>query len=713
MTREGSTCQASLRLSALSMASRGSTLSEIDLSKMVWQRGRIGRWRKVLSRCSMSLACLQPSGEKLWPLLFTLATNWPLQHSLRRPLMKLSIAASQISLCFVSGAVLLMCSSRGTSGHLGALDRTWRSVYSLDILRATRAGSSTTQSPRRWSFQRGLTLMNAFSCFRGIQCPTYLPLGPIPFLRRLQPPSHSQTSQRCSSTLTLTHRSQFMGEMGLLLLICLLFLPFCLPSLQFTPIHLHPCIIHFPLPLLHLQPLLLIVLLFLLLHLVLSASDVLEMSGCQNNGMFQIATSSPGSPRLLLPLQTKMRTLMIPLTSSRLVLLPQLNPHPTDSPSNALMPICGIPCEEEMEAHRLNGTWEIVKLPPSRCAIGSRWFMKVKHNADGSLDRYKSRLVAKGYSQRPGFDFKETFAPTVRYSTIHIVLTLAALEDLELRSVDISHAYLNGTLEEEIYMQQPEGFEVGGPDHVCRLRKSLYGLKQAGRVWNKTLHSVLCSMGFNCVQSDHGLYIYLRDDVRILMLVFADDITLACKDGAKIDSIVQELSKHFKLRDLGPTTQLLGLEIHRDRSNLRLSISQSQYISNLIDEHGLNDSKPVSTPLNPGTRLSTSMCPQNDAEASEMCQYPYISVVGCLMYLAVTTRPDIAYAAEFLARFNSNPGLAHWQAAKHVLRYLKGTMDYKLVYKPSTSPEPFITYSDADHGGNPDNGKSTGGYVVK
>src|SRR6266702_2933946 len=228
--------------------------------------------------------------------------------------MKLSIAASQISLCFMSGAVLLMCSSRGTSDHSGALDRTWRSVYSLDTLRATRAGSFTTLSPRRWSFQRGLTLTNTFSCFRGTQCPTYLPLSLIPFLRCLQPPSHSQTSQRSSSTLTLTHRSQFMGEMGLLLLICLLFLPFCLPSLQFTPI---------------------------LLHLVLSASDVLEMSGCQNNGLFQIVTSSPGSPHQQLPLQTKMRTLMIPLTSSRLVLLPQLNPHLTDSPSNALMLICG------------------------------------------------------------------------------------------------------------------------------------------------------------------------------------------------------------------------------------------------------------------------------------------------------------------------------------------------------------------------------------
>jgi hypothetical protein len=133
-----------------------------------------------------------------------------------------------------------------------------------------------------------------------------------------------------------------------------------------------------------------------------------------------------------------------------------------------------------MEAHRLNGTWEIVKLPPGKHAIGSRWFMKVKFNADGSLDRYKARMVAKGYSQCPGFDFKKTFAPTVRYFTIQIILTIATLEDLKLRSVDISHAYLNGDLEEEIYMQQPEGFKVGGPEFVCKLKKSLYGLKQAG-----------------------------------------------------------------------------------------------------------------------------------------------------------------------------------------------------------------------------------------
>ena len=258
-------------------------------------------------------------------------------------------------------------------------------------------------------------------------------------------------------------------------------------------------------------------------------------------------------------------------------------------------------------------------------------------NVDGLLDCYKARLVTKCYSQHPGFDFKETFAPTVRYSTIHIILAIAALENLELCSVDISHAYLNGKLEEEIYIHQPEGFEVGGPDYVCKLKKSLYGLKQARQVWNRKLHSVVLSMGFQRIQSDHGLYIFSKDNVCIFIPVFMDDITLAGKKGAKLDSIIQKLSFHFKLHDLGPTTQLLGMEIHRDCPNFSLSLSQSQFITNLLQEHGLQDCKPISTPLNPGYHLSTSMCPQTEAKALEMCQYPYISIVGCYIpgYLAL------------------------------------------------------------------------------
>ena len=369
--------------------------------------------------------------------------------------------------------------------------------------------------------------------------------------------------------------------------------------------------------------------------------------------------------------------------------------------------------EDELRAHGENGTWEVVKLPPGKKAIGSRWFMKIKRLADGSIDRYRARLVAKGYSQRPGFDFLETFAPTVRVSAVRIILAIAALEDLELRSVDISHAFLNGHLEEEIYMEQPEGFEVGGPEYVCKLKKSLYGLKQAGRVWNKKLHATLEKMGFHRINSDNSVYVFMRDDVRIFLPVFVDDITLACKSSSVLDATIKELASHFKLHDLGPTSYLLGIKIERDRPNHRIYLSQRQYIIDMLDRYGLSNSNPVSTPMDPGTKLSTSMAPQTDEEQLFMQSVPYISAVGSLMYLAITSRPDIAYSVGVLARFNSNPGPMHWKAAKHLLRYCKGTMDVKLVYGPDDSTEPFTSYSDADHGGNPDNGRSTGGYVLK
>jgi hypothetical protein len=288
-----------------------------------------------------------------------------------------------------------------------------------------------------------------------------------------------------------------MGESVLVFLSCPLFHLLnlhLLLALQLILRHPFPCIIHFLLPtLLHLH-----LLLHQLLHpcqlqlpLALSTSDVPEMSGFQSSGLFQIATSSPECLHLLWCDDSDDPLDLIQAGAASA-------PEPTSylqSQHRSDAELWQKACDEEMEAHRVNGTWEVVKLPPGKRAIGSRWFLKVKYNADGSLDSYKARLVAKGYSQRPGFDFKETFAPTVCYSTVRIILALAALKDLELRSVDISHAYLNGTLEEEIYMKQPEGFEVGGPDHVCKLITSLYGLKQAGRVWNQTLHSVLSSMG--------------------------------------------------------------------------------------------------------------------------------------------------------------------------------------------------------------------------
>ena len=330
--------------------------------------------------------------------------------------------------------------------------------------------------------------------------------------------------------------------------------------------------------------------------------------------------------------------------------------------------------------------------------------------SDGSIDRYRARLVAKGYSQHPGYDFLETFAPTVRVAAVRTILAIAAIEDLELRSIDISHAFLNGELEEDIYMEQPEGFEVGGPDHVCKLKKSLYGLKQAGRVWNKKLYATLQEMGFTRIESDNSVYVFIRDDIRIIL--FVDDITLACKSSSVLDQTVKELATHFKLHDLDETSYLLGIKVERDHPNRRIYLSQRQYIVDMLEKYGLSNANPVSTPMDPGLKLSTSMAPQTDDDVAFMKSVPYINAVGSLMYLAITSRPDIAYSVGVLARFNSNPGPLHWKAVKHLLRYCKGTMDLKLVYGPGNSNEFFTTYSDADHGGNSDNGRSTGGYLV-
>ena len=163
---------------------------------------------------------------------------------------------------------------------------------------------------------------------------------------------------------------------------------------------------------------------------------------------------------------------------------------------------------DEIQSLIENRTFELVQLPPGQKAIGSRWVFKVKKNADGSVERYKARVVAQGFAQRPGFDYTETFAPTPKWPALCAILALAALEDLHLESVDISSAFLNGELEEEVYMRQPEGFVEKGNNWVWHLLKSIYGLKQAGRCWHKKLNEVFEKIGFRRITCEHSIWIY-------------------------------------------------------------------------------------------------------------------------------------------------------------------------------------------------------------
>src|SRR5258707_13091549 len=233
-------------------------------------------------------------------------------------------------------------------------------------------------------------------------------------------------------------------------------------------------------------------------------------------------------------------------------------------------------------------------------------------------------------------------------------------------------------------------------------------------MWYQKLQSVLVEMGSKCVQVDSSIYVFNKDTVRIILPVFVDDITLASNSPEAIQSVIKELSSHFHLRDLGATSFFLGIQITRDRPNRTLSLCQCQYILDILERFSMQDCKPVLTPMQPGLRLSSSNSPQTPKEVVAMKDVPYVSAVGAFLYLAIATPPDIAHTVSVLCRFNHNPGMEHWKAVKHLMRYLKGTVDLKLSYSPSASHsvEPFTTFTDADHGGDSDTAKSTSGYLL-
>jgi len=286
----------------------------------------------------------------------------------------------------------------------------------------------------------------------------------------------------------------------------------------------------------------------------------------------------------------------------------------------------------------------------------------------------------------------------LRPSTLCIILALSAVNDLELCSVEISAAFTNGDLDEDIYMQQPEGFHEGASNKVFKLRKSFYGLKQSARQWNIKLHGVLSGMGYKRIEADRSVYIYSNGDVRIFVLIYIDDITFASKSTSAVDAAVKELSSHFKCRDLGATEFLLAVGITRDRSKRSISLHQRQFILDMLERYGMSDCQPVLIPMTPNTNLTKDMGPLTPEEIEFMHSIPYLSAIGTLQYLVTMTRADIAYVVALLARF--------------IFRYLKGTLEYKLTCSGELGSDIFTAYCDAVHGDCKDSGCSTGGYLT-
>ncbi|KAH9663295.1 hypothetical protein KPL70_019630 [Citrus sinensis] len=367
--------------------------------------------------------------------------------------------------------------------------------------------------------------------------------------------------------------------------------------------------------------------------------------------------------------------------------------------------------QEEIEALHKNKTWEFVPLPRGRKAIGNKWVYKIKRDGNDQVERYRARLVVKGYAQKEGIDFNEIFSPVVRLTTVRIVLAMCATFDLHLEQLDVKTAFLHGELKEEIYMLQPEGFaEKGKENLVCRLNKSLYGLKQAPRCWYKRFDSFIMSLGYNRLSSDHCTY-YKRfeDNDFIILLLYVDDMLVAGPNKDRIQELKAQLGRKFEMKDLGPANKILGMQIHRDRNNRKIWLSQKNYLKKILRRFNMQDCKSISTPLPVNFKLSSSMCPSNEAERKEMSRVPYASAVGSLMFAMICTRPDIAQAVGAVSRYMANPGGEHWITVKRILRYIRGTSDVALCYGGSEFT--VRGYVDLDFAGDLDKRKSTTGYV--
>ena len=367
--------------------------------------------------------------------------------------------------------------------------------------------------------------------------------------------------------------------------------------------------------------------------------------------------------------------------------------------------------QEEMDSLHKNDTYELVEMPQGGKILRNKWVYKLKTDGTGQIVKYKARLVVKGFQQREGIDFTEIFSPVVKMTSIRLMMGLAACLDLEIEQLDVKTAFLHGNLNEEIYMAQPEGFEVKGKEQlVCRLKKSLYGLKQAPRQWYLKFDSFMLSHEYKRAAADHCVYIrYFSESSFIVLLLYVDDMLIVGKDVSLINKLKSDLFKSFDMKDLGPTKQMLGMKIERDRKARRLWLSQEAYVEKVLERFGMKNAKPASTPLVSLHRLSKEMSPTTDEGKREMLKIPYASAVGSLMYAMVCTRPDIAHAVGVVSKYLSNPGKEHWAAIKWVLRYLRGTSKLRLCFGGG---EPVLDgYTDSDMAGDFDNKRSTSGYV--
>lgn len=361
--------------------------------------------------------------------------------------------------------------------------------------------------------------------------------------------------------------------------------------------------------------------------------------------------------------------------------------------------------QKEYNALIKNGVWKLVDRPKAHNVVKCKWVYKTKQDNAGK-DKYRARLVARGFSQKEGIDYNDTFSPVVRHSTMRILFALANDLNMNIDHLDVETAFLNSDLDEHIFMEQPEGFNTDR-SKVCLLLKSIYGLKQASRMWNLKVHQLLSTNGFTQSKCEPCVYIKKCDKCITIIALYVDDFYLFSNSSTTKNELISLLEREFNVKNLGTLKTCLGMNVTHDKRNGILTLDQSDYIKRLLSRFGMENCKAVATPMVLGNKLCK---PQ--ANCLDENVHRYRELLGCLMYLCVCTRPDLSFACSQLSQFAHDFDQSHWLAAKRILRYLAGTINYKLYFYRNCDLS-LTAFADADWANDVVDRKSYTGYVIK
>ncbi|KAJ9552070.1 hypothetical protein OSB04_016115 [Centaurea solstitialis] len=335
----------------------------------------------------------------------------------------------------------------------------------------------------------------------------------------------------------------------------------------------------------------------------------------------------------------------------------------------------------EMQSMYDNQVWELTDLPQHCGAFGRKWVFKKKTDMDGNVHTFKARLVAKGFTQTHGIDYDETFSPVAMLKSIRILMAISAYFNYEIWQMDVKTTFLNGKLTEDVYMQQSEGFvDPKNPNKVCKLLKSIYGLKQASRSWNLHFDERIKEFGFTKSEFEPCVYTKFSGSIVTFLVLYVDDILLIGNGVPTLQSVKVWLSKCFQMKDLGEAAYILGIKIYRNRSRQLIGLSQGTYIDKILKRFRMDESKKEFIPIQHGIVLSKAQCPESSQDKDKMKSIPYASAIGSIMYAMLCTRPDVAYSVSVTSRYQQNPGEAHWVAVKNILKYLRRTKEMFLVF---------------------------------